>query len=824
MLHFLLWYLAATIIGMAAFPILYTLFPNLPDRGFVFSRTFGLLCVGYIFWLLGVLGLAANSVGGILFSFFLFAGISVYVFHNRGGDEIIHWLQSRRKLIIVGELLFLVAFGFWTYIRSLNPAIVGTEKPMELAFINAISRSQFFPPHDPWLAGYAISYYYFGYIFVSMLAKVTATAGGVAFNLGVSLVFGLSALGSYGVVYNLLEMTNLKKQARSVRSALLGPFFTLIVSNWEGFLHFIHSRGIFWHQNDSGQWVSGFWRWLNIRDLVSPPPGQPFGHWWWWRASRVIQDIDFMGSGREVISEFPFFSYLLGDLHPHVLAMPFGFLIMGMALAIFVKEDKKRFRWLGILPLQLSLGIFLTLALAAGGMSFLNIWDFPMYVALLAAAYALRDVLKRGGWHPGLIVADFLSMGFALGLTGIAMYLPFFISFNSQAGGLIPNLVFITPGSQLWVMFGPLFVPLFAFLIYVWQTQGGKKRLRVGLGTFLAVMVLLLAFSLMLVALIPLASSFRGGEDVIQIYLNSIRAPGLGAAVQKGLGRRLTMPGAWLTLLMLGAAAVGILWKAKTGKGREMEKCQTVGKAHRFSLLLVLAGTLLVVVPEFIFLRDFFGYRINTIFKFYYQAWLMWSVAAAFGTVLLFQKLRLPWSTVFGILICVSLAMALAYPVLGLWSRTNGFNPLSGKTLDGAVQFEEFSPDDAAAASWLAKAPYGVVAESVGGSYSSHARISTYSGLPTILGWDGHENQWRGSSELVTPRKEEVRRLYCTRQWPEAERILNNYNVKYVVVGSLEYATYTRDSESCPGGLSALKFSDHMQILFKQGQVTVYGR
>jgi uncharacterized membrane protein len=456
-------------------------------------------------------------------------------------------------------------------------------------------------------------------------------------------------------------------------------------------------------------------------------------------------------------------------------------------------------------------------------MSFLNIWDFPMYVALLAAAYALRDVLHRKGWHLGLIFRDFFSFGLAVGVTGVLLYLPFFIGFASQAGGLIPNLLYITPGSQLWVMFGPLFVPLFVFLIYVWWTQGGKKRLSVGLGTSLAVLVLLLVFSLMLAALIPLASSFRGGEDVIQIYLNSIRAPSLGAAVQKGLGRRLTMPGAWLTLLLLGAAAIGILWKAKTGKDREVEKNQTVGKAHRFSLLLILAGTLLVSVPEFIFLRDLFGYRLNTIFKFYYQAWLMWSVVAAFGTVILFQSLQLPWRTFFGVLLALSLGMALVYPVLGLWSRTNGFNPITGKTLDGAVQFNEFSPDDAAAAYWLANAPYGVVAESVGGSYSSHARFSTYSGLPTILGWDFHETQWRGSSELVTPRKEEVRRLYCTRQWPEAEGILNKYNVKYLVVGGLEYATYTADSDTCPGGLSAKKFSDHMQVLFKQGQVTVYG-
>ena len=60
----------------------------------------------------------------------------------------------------------------------------GTEKPMELAFINAIMRSPTFPPSDPWLSGYAISYYYFGYVLVALLAKLTALPGAVAFNLG----------------------------------------------------------------------------------------------------------------------------------------------------------------------------------------------------------------------------------------------------------------------------------------------------------------------------------------------------------------------------------------------------------------------------------------------------------------------------------------------------------------------------------------------------------------------------------------------------------------------------------------------------------------
>jgi len=102
-------------------------------------------------------------------------------------------------------VLFLVAFAAWAVVRAANPEAVGTEKPMELAFINAILRSPNFPPHDPWLSGYAISYYYFGYVIIAMLAKFTGTAGGIAFNLGISLIFALSACGAFGLVYNLFE-------------------------------------------------------------------------------------------------------------------------------------------------------------------------------------------------------------------------------------------------------------------------------------------------------------------------------------------------------------------------------------------------------------------------------------------------------------------------------------------------------------------------------------------------------------------------------------------------------------------------------------------
>ncbi|MCP4428640.1 MAG: hypothetical protein GY803_29490, partial [Chloroflexi bacterium] len=174
--------------------------------------------------------------------------------------DIRDWFQRSRKLVIGIELLFLLAFAAMTFIRMANPDITNTEKPMELAFINAIIRSPTLPPHDPWLAGYAISYYYFGYVLVSMLAVLTSVPVGEAFNLALALTFALGALGAYGIVYNLLakKYTDEGGDASSegdasptpgaIFAAYLAPVFVLIVSNVEGFLEFLHARGLFWTQ------------------------------------------------------------------------------------------------------------------------------------------------------------------------------------------------------------------------------------------------------------------------------------------------------------------------------------------------------------------------------------------------------------------------------------------------------------------------------------------------------------------------------------------------------------------------------------------------
>ena len=234
------WYLSITLLGLLIFPLVYRLLPGLPDRGYSASRTLGLMLWGYIFWLLASLGILRNNLTGILFALALLGGLSLWTLRAIPHEDLKAWWREHRGNVLVGELLFLIVFGGYALVRSYMPEAIGTEKPMELAFINAILKSPTFPPRDPWLAGYSISYYYFGYVIVAMLAKLTATAGSVAFNMGIISIFALSALGAYGLVYNLLRLYQGKHEASGLRqsilkyAALLGPFFLLIISNLEG--------------------------------------------------------------------------------------------------------------------------------------------------------------------------------------------------------------------------------------------------------------------------------------------------------------------------------------------------------------------------------------------------------------------------------------------------------------------------------------------------------------------------------------------------------------------------------------------------------------
>ena len=268
LIFFSLWYLAISLAGWLTFPLTFRMLRGLPDCGYSITRILAWLLWGYLFWILATLGILRNEWSNILACLIILIGLSLWSLKGDYWNEFKGWVSSHRKFILVVEGVFFISFLIWAFIRATNPEALGTEKPMELAFINAILRAPTFPPHDPWLSGYSISYYHFGYILISMLAKFTGTSGGVAFNLGSALIFALAAVGVYGLVYNVLR-SRLKtiEERKAALLAFWGPLFLLFFSNLEGFLHSLHNRGIFWRSNEAGEFVSKFWSWLDIQDL-----------------------------------------------------------------------------------------------------------------------------------------------------------------------------------------------------------------------------------------------------------------------------------------------------------------------------------------------------------------------------------------------------------------------------------------------------------------------------------------------------------------------------------------------------------------------------
>jgi uncharacterized membrane protein len=306
---------------------------------------------------------------------------------------------------------------------------------------------------------------------------------------------------------------------------------------------------------------------------------------------------------------------------------------------------------------------------------------------------------------------------------------------------------------------------------------------------------------------------------------------------QAGL-KRLSYIGSLLTLLAVLIPALAFLLTSDRRPETDDNLLVHHPPSTVFVLLLISLGALLLIGPEFFYLRDQFGTRINTIFKFYYQAWLLWSLAGSYGMIVLAQKIRAGWNIAFGTGLVLLLLVGLTYPVLGILNRTGSFQldralelmdtlrasedettrSIARQELDSLwsldyfEMFERQNPDEAAAIRWLEAAPDGVVAEAIGGSYTGYARVSTLTGLPTVLGWPGHESQWRGGNEEQGSRQGDIETLYATGDWPIARDIIARYDIRYVFVGNLERGLPLQEE----------KFQSHMRLVFQQGIVAIY--
>lgn len=807
LLFALRWYLALQLFGLATLPLTLRLFRGMPGRGYAFARPLGLMVGGYLFWVLSVLGWMPNTPGGVVAVLLLLAlaGVGIWIFAPKSPEPPqdapsslppatlppAPLLPATPRHATVVELLFALSFAFWCLIRASMPRIetAGGEKWMEIAFLNAVLRAPRFPPHDPWLSGFAISYYYFGYVMMGMLTHLTAVPSTIAFNLGIATLFALTATGAYGLVYALLAGEG-ERVARW--GGLLGPLMVTLVGNLEGVLEVFHARGLF---------PAGFWQWLDIRSINGTPPPFAEGSWmpnrfmWWWQASRVLHDYAPWHSPAnsaewEVIDEFPAFSFILGDMHPHLLSLPFALLALALALNLFFSPQRTQ-RAQRFSPDSLILPILSSICL--GGMGFLNTWDLPVYFAVFAAAFLLAAGIR---WRTAVTLLVIL-------LLAVLLYLPFWLGLRSQATGILPNLFNPTRLPQFLVMFGPLLFPLVVWTIV--QARGRAIRRSDAILWTLGIVLGLQVLLLLAVLIHP-----QG-----RLYLTALRSggpiPGLEGIpdaprlIAARLTARFLSP--W-TALFLAALLVMAALPFLTRGGREA----VGGGTGPFIFLLIVAGAALTLAVEFFYLRDHFGTRMNTVFKFYFQAWTMWGIAAAYAMACFLAR-GPRWAAGVGLTL---IALGLVYPALAIPTRAREYG--GPPTLDGAAHLRQVYPAEMDAIDWLNAHSQGtpVILEAPGDRYRAYiyeGRVSAFTGLPTLLGWGGHEHQWRGNYDEPARREPDITTLFTTPDPNVALPILQQYGIQYVYIGLLEQSRYP------PDGLA--KFAQMGEVVYDAGGVKI---
>lgn len=804
------WWLGAVVLlGLAIWPLTFRFFHSFADRGFGMSVPAGVLAFGLASWWVGVTGLAPN---GPATSLVVVAGIAAaaWLTSAKTRREMRLTWRRRRGLLLIEATTFVGSFMAFLWVRTHMPDINGTEKFMDFAFLNAVATSDTFPPIDPWLAPSPtmpdprINYYYLGYLCYGLIVQLTGVPPAEGFNLALATTFASVAVATFSLGYALArdQATTWARDRDpdDVGSPIAGgkwstaPAVPYLVTGAATAL-LVLVAGNLWtvlrRIDGSRMWTKDFWTGIG------------------WNATRVLvikdgeRDIDY------TINEFPAFSFLLGDLHPHVLALPFAVLAIAMAyrwlldpphpfrLAAGVPwgsrfpglEAKAPWRamvdravpWLGVVPVTTTLG----------ALYFANAWDFPTYLGLATvagAAGALR--WRRRGWADlgATAVGRFGVVVAAMAAAALIAIWPFVAEFRPPvvyAQGQLP-IGTVTQRSEL------------SQFLQFW-------------GLHLLVVAPPLAGAAFLLA--PGSTGRRvawvaGGAGAVAVIAVAGEAASLG-----------TLAVAGATSLVAAAVAARRL-RATDARG-------TVSTA--FGFLCIAFAAVLLGACELAYIRDFYGgslRRMNTVFKLYYQAWLLLGIGApqigfwawrAVATVRPaaqplpdFERgssagrepgggrvpVRLARRGLVGWWGLAAAGMA-AYPLKAAVLRIEGFQ--GPATVDGMEWMRRYHPDDHAAARWLLangatssaqRAP--VVLEATGGPYSEFGRMATQTGFPSVLGWDQHERLWRGEGAHaeVDRRRQDVERFYRDGSGPEARAVLERYGVAFVVRGYLEEQAY----------------------------------
>ena len=808
------WYVCLLIPYLAILPTSRRLFRSFPSGVVTLGIPFSLLVYGYMAWILASLRLLSYTSGNLILLVILIAQLNwgLETWKNRR-----KWRQELPlgRDVWMGHLLCIAGFILFVAIKQYFPEIVGdkslnaAEKFPDFMMLQSCVSTIHPPPPDLWYAGegYHLNHYYFGYFLVSIITKLSGTPSRIAYNLGLATLFSMGLGASYSLACRF---------SNSKLGGALGSLFLLICANLYGLVH------------------------LFAKGNRSVPT---FGIFEFWKASRVIEIAQ-----DRTINEFPCFSFLLGDLHPHLLSLPFVLLFLAFLIAL--DEAKTR---------QQKGAFALCVGLTFGALSVCNSWDLPTFGCLLVGTMILHAWTRRC-WSIPWAVGGLLLM---VGTAGL-LFLPYHLNYIRPPLTIrkLPLQVkthltqfCVVHGLFLWILLGELLWGNKECLKSKFWLPPALTALVVnGIGYFLLFKELTgtaqWGWWLLHVAVAtPMATLLA--REILLLLRPILPAPPRPLCVGIVLLLALLFPFAEKLAGASVAVFMGVLLVIVAA--RILRKLITENSFQFCHLMIFLAcGCLLGC--EFIYLEDIYGgtaKRMNTVFKFYYQAWILLSLACAvFAYRLVFPTdrrrslSRWLWISCLAVLLCGS----LVYTVRAIPVRCDHFQRvLQRPTLDGLlhlktspesvpVQYNGFAKDVLTHSAqeydtlvWMRDSceDPGTVIEATGGPYTHYSRVGTFTGWPTLLGWGNHEWLWRGWAlkekqgieGVPYERQTDIRELYQTLDTRKAVGILDQYEVDYVFVGGLERKDFYQESEH---GL--LKFDLLADRVREDGDVVLFKR
>lgn len=767
------WYAVLIAITWAFAPWIRLLTPAMPDKAVFVARPLALLAAVYPLWLLSsILSIPYSTAG--LWMTVVIGGATGWLMTWRRRRIDAAWL----RLLLIAEALSLSAFALYVAWRGYAPQIVNTEKPMDIAFLASSWRATSMPPPDPWMAGETINYYYLGFLLHGAITRMSGIVPTIGFNLALATTFSMTVTAVFGVGFVIV------REWASVRRAVIGGALAVALLVIGGNLY------------AAGEFIAN--------------PSETVDATWWggvgWNASRVVVDAvpgvsdtdTLTAPGAEppvdTINEFPAFSFVLGDLHPHLLALPFTVVAVYLAFALYrflVQSTHSSRR--DTVRLALTGGV-------VGSLYMLNSWDFPTYLILVGVG------VWFGSRHlGGRVAAIYLAI---LGVSSLAFWLPFFVRFTPPVGVSTANI-------PNWLSNVPLLSTLLTAI-------GAMRWEHTSIAEFITIFGVPYLLSIWFLGH-GMTTPALAHRDTNGSF--DQRSAGIFAATILGFGLVLAAPvvvlcGIPLTLALLQHPARRRTWGPPT--------------------ILFSLGFALILGTEFFYIQDIFGNRMNTLFKIYYQAWTLFGIATAIAIVALWRDVGLGEAVArratrptLATVVLIALAAVTIYPVLSATAYRSIREAPGWTGLDGMAYIGEIAPGQLAAMRWIRDnaTEDDVLLEALGCSYQVNSGlptsgVSAFTGVPAVLGWPGHERQWHLGDETILQEQRRRATLFDQLYSLDGQAPRDEFGVTLIYVGPFE-RTGTPACDTAgpyPAVLDDRFPGPGWEVAFSEGDATIYQR